>query len=116
MSSPLALALASAFGFRASFGLRVSAFGFSRSVGHLNARPLLQLVLSIHHDPLAGFEPVLNHRFPLPDLSPAPRGHLHGADLDRLVVLDDEGEGPFRSALDYRIGHHSAVRSEEHTS
>ncbi len=101
LTCSLALALALAFRFRAFFGLRALACGRARRVGQLNARTLLQPVIAIHHDTLAGLEPVLDDIFSLLDLGRQFGRQLYGASLDRLVVLDNPDEGPpFRSALD----------------
>src|SRR2546423_1432987 len=69
-----------------------------------HVRTGLQLVLAVHHNVLAGSQAFVNQRLAAFDL-----GDFYWAHLDRLVVLNDEREGAFRPALNYRRGNDRAV-------
>ena len=108
-SLALALTLASAFGFRPSFGFRISAFGFPPCVSHPDARALLELELPLQHHALAGAEALLNDYFPLVHLRRERGGDSHGAHFNGLIVLNDKDEVALRTALNDCRRHHGAA-------
>src|SRR5262245_23417139 len=72
--------------------------------GWLHPRTTLQLVLAVHHNAFARSEPIVNQCLASLDLR-----DLQRAQADRLILLNDESERPFRPALNNRRRHHHAV-------
>ena len=75
-----------------------------RRLGRLHQRADLESILSGHHDPLAGRQALLDDR-----LAVAALADLDVLDADLVVVADDEGIEPVRSALNRVIGNHDRV-------
>ena len=74
-----------------------------RRLGRLHHGADLEPILPGDHDPLAGRQALLDDR-----LAVAALADLDGLDADLVVVADDEGKEPVRSALDRVIGNDDA--------